>query len=84
MIRGIFTIYLFLFIPFYFFTLLLLPDTHTGLDDIHNVVCQFLTFIDEIHVDGTHSVSILMVVHIRDVLRLQLVAVVVDLVLDIK
>ena len=61
-----------------------LSDTHAGLNDVHDIVAQFLTLVDEIHVDGTYGVGIFMVVHISDVLRLQLVAVVVDLMLNIE
>ena len=69
---------------FYHMALNRLPDTHAGLDDVHDVVGQFLALVDEVHVDGTHGVSVFVVVHVGDVLRLQLVAVVVDLVLDIE
>ena len=61
-----------------------LSQSHAGFDDIHHIVAQFLALIDEIHVDGTYGVGIFMVVHISDVLRLQLIAVVVDFVLNIK
>ena len=61
-----------------------LSDSHAGLDDVHNIVGKLLALVDEIHVDGTYGVGVLVVVHVGDVLRLQLVAVVVDLVLDIK
>ena len=61
-----------------------LSDSHAGFDDVYYIVGKLLALVDEIHVDGTYGVGVLVVVHVGDVLRLQLVAVVVDLVLDIK
>ena len=62
----------------------LLPDTQAGLNDIDYIVAEFLTLVDEVDVDGTLGIGIFMVVHINDVLCLELIAVVVDLVLDIE
>ena len=61
-----------------------LSDTQAGLNDIYDIVAKFLALVDEIHIDGTNGVGVFVVVHVSDVLRLQLVAVVVDLMLDIK
>ena len=61
-----------------------LSDSHAGFDDVYYIVGKLLALVDEIHVDGTYGIGVLVVVHVGDVLRLQLVAVVVDLVLDIK
>ena len=63
---------------------LLLSETHAGLNDVDYIVGEFLTLVDNVHIDRTDGVSVLVVVDIGDVLRLQLVAVVVDLVLDIE
>ena len=51
-----------------YFTFFHLSETHTSLNNIHHVVAKFLTLVDEVHVNGTNGVSILMVVHIGDIL----------------
>ena len=61
-----------------------LSETHAGLNDVDYIVGEFLTLVDNVHIDRTDGVSVLMIVDVGDVLRLQLVAVVVDLVLDIE
>ena len=63
---------------------LLLSETHAGLNDVDYIVGKLLTLVDNVHIDRTDGVSVLVIVDIGDVLRLQLVAVVVDLVLDIE
>ncbi len=67
-----------------FLLFLALSETHAGLNDVDYIVGEFLTLVDNVHIDRTDGVSVLVVVDIGDVLRLQLVAVVVDLVLDIE
>ena len=62
----------------------MLSYTHAGLHYVHHVVAEFLAFLDDIHIHGTDGVGIEMVVYIVDVLALQLVAVVVDLILDVE
>ena len=62
----------------------MLSYTHTSLHYVHHVVAEFLAFLDDIHIHGTDGVGIEMVVYIVDVLALQLVAIVVDLVLDVE
>ena len=62
----------------------MLSYTHTSLYYVYHVVAEFLAFLDDIHIHGTDGVGIEMVVYIVDVLALQLVAVVVDLVLDVE
>ena len=62
----------------------MLSYTHAGLHYVHHVVAEFLAFLDDIHVHGTDGVGVEMVVYIVDVLALQLVAIVVDLILDVE
>ena len=62
----------------------MLSYTHAGLYYVYHVVAEFLAFLDDIHIHGTDGVGIEMVVHIVDVLALQLVAIVVDFVLDVE
>ncbi len=62
----------------------MLSYTHAGLHYVHHVVAELLAFLDDIHIHGTDGVGIEMVVYIVDVLALQLVAIVVDLVLDVE
>ena len=45
---------------------------------------KLLALLDDIHIHGTDGVGIEMVVYIVDVLALQLVAIVVDFVLDVE
>ena len=61
-----------------------LSETHTGFDDVDDVVGEFLTLVDEVHIDGADGIGVFVVVHVGDVLRLQLVAIVVDLMLNIE
>ena len=58
------------YLPFTFllFTFLPLSDTHTSLNNVNNIVTKFFTLVDEIHIDGTNGVSILVVVDIVDIL----------------
>ena len=62
----------------------MLSYTHAGLYYVYHIVAEFLAFLDDIHIHGTDGVGIEMVVYIVDVLALQLVAIVVDLVLDVE
>ena len=62
----------------------MLSYTHTSLHYVHHVVAEFLAFLDDIHIHGTDGVGIEMVVYIVDVLALQLIAIVVDFVLDVE
>ncbi len=62
----------------------LLSDTQAGLNDIDYIVAEFLALANEIHIDGTHGVGIFVVVDVGDVLRLELVAEIIDLVLDVE
>ena len=62
----------------------MLSYTHTSLYYVYHVVAELLAFLDDIHVHGTDGVGVEMVVYIVDVLALQLVAIVVDLVLDVE
>ena len=61
-----------------------LTGTQTGLNDVHHIVAQLLTLIDKVHIDGAYGVRVLVVVDVYDVLLFQLVAVVVDLILDVE
>ena len=54
-----------------------------GLNDIYNIVCQPFARVDELHVNGADAVGVLVVVDVDDVLRLQLVAIVVDFLLRV-
>ena len=62
----------------------MLSYTHSCLHYVHHVVAELLALLDDIHIHRTDSVGVEMVVHIVDVLALQLVAVVVDLILDVE
>ena len=62
----------------------MLSYTHTSLHYVHHVVAEFLAFLDDIHVHRTDGVGVEMVVYIVDVLALQLIAIVVDFVLDVE
>ena len=70
-----------IFLPFYF---LPLSDSHAGLDHVYHIVAELFALVDQVHIDGTNGVSILVVVDVGDVLRLQLVAEVIDLVLNVE
>ena len=52
---------------------MLLTEAHTSLNNVDNIVAKFLALIDKIHIDGTDGVSIFVVVHIGNILRLQLI-----------
>ena len=62
----------------------MLSYTHSCLHYVHHVVAELLALLDDIHVHRTDGVGVEMVVYIVDVLALQLVAIVVDLVLDVE
>ncbi len=62
----------------------MLSYAHTSLYYVYHVVAELLAFLDDIHVHRTDGVGVEMVVYIVDVLTLQLVAIVVDLVLDVE
>ena len=62
----------------------MLSYAHTSLYYVYHIVAEFLAFLDDVHIHGTDGVGIEMVVYIVDVLALQLVAIVVDLVLDVE
>ena len=62
----------------------MLSYTHAGLHYVHHVVAELLALLDDIHIHGTDGVGIEMVVYIVDVLALQLIAIVVDFVLDVE
>ena len=62
----------------------MLSYTHSCLHYVHHVVAELLALLDDIHIHGADGVGVEMVVYIVDVLALQLVAIVVDLVLDVK
>ena len=62
----------------------MLSYAHTSLYYVYHVVAELLAFLDDIHVHGTDGVGVEMVVYIVDVLALQLIAIVVDFVLDVE
>ncbi len=62
----------------------MLSYTHTSLHYVHHVVAELLAFLDDVHIHRTDGVGIEMVVYIVDVLALQLIAIVVDFVLDVE
>ena len=62
----------------------MLAHTHTSLNNVDNIVAKLLALLDDIHIHGTDSVGVEMVVDIVDVLATQLAAIVVDFVLDIE
>jgi hypothetical protein len=61
-----------------------LACAHACFDDVDDIVAQLLTLVDDVHVDGSDGVVVEVVVDVVDVLRLELVAVVVDFVLDVE
>lgn len=62
----------------------MLSYTHAGLYYVYHVVAELLALLDDVHIHRTDGIGIEVVVHIVDVLALQLVAVVVDLILDVE
>ena len=62
----------------------MLAHTHTSLNNVDNIVAKFLALLDDIHIHGTDSVGVEMVVDIVDVLATQLATIVVDFVLNIE
>ena len=62
----------------------MLSYTHSCLHYVHHVVAELLALLNDVHIHRTDGVGVEMVVYIVDVLALQLVAIVVDLVLDIE
>ena len=62
----------------------MLSYTHSCLHYVHHVVAELLALLDDIHIHRTDGVGVEMVVYIVDVLALQLVAIVVDLILDVE
>ena len=62
----------------------MLSYTHTSLHYVHHVVAELLALLYDVHVHGADGIGIEVVVHIVDVLALQLVAIVVDFVLDVE
>ena len=62
----------------------MLSYTHAGLYYVYHVVAELLALLDDVHIHRTDGIGIEVVVHIVDVLALQLVAVVVDFVLDVE
>ena len=62
----------------------MLSYTHAGLYYVYYVVAELLAFLDDVHIHRTDGVGIEMVVYIVDVLALQLIAIVVDFVLNIE
>ena len=63
---------------------LVLPDAHAGLHHVDHIVAQLLALLYDVHVHRADGVGVFVIVHVVDVLRLQLVAVVVDFVLDVE
>ena len=63
---------------------LMLSYAHTGLYYVYYIVAEFLAFLDDVHIHRTDGVGVEMVVYIVDVLALQLVAIVVELILDVE
>ena len=59
-------------------------QAHASLNYVDDIVAQLLALVDEIHVDGAYGIGVLAVVDVGNVLRLQLVAIVVDFVLDVE
>ena len=63
---------------------IVLTHAHSGFYDIHHIVAEFLAFLYDIHVHRADGVGVEVVVHVVDVLALQLVSVVVDFVLYVE
>ena len=49
---------------------MLLTEAHTSLNDVDDIVAKFLALVDDVHIDGTDGVSIFVVVHIGNILRI--------------
>lgn len=62
----------------------MLPYAHACFHDVDYIVAQLLAFLDDVHIHRADGVCVEVVVDIVDVLALQLVAVVVDFVLDVE
>ena len=58
--------------------------SHASLNNIYNIVAKLFTLAYYIHIHRTNGIRVLMVVHVVDVLALQLVAIIINLVLDIE
>ena len=58
--------------------------THAGLHYVDDIIAEFLALVDDIHIDSADAVGIDVVVHIVNILTLQLVTEVVDLILDVE
>jgi hypothetical protein len=52
-------------------------------NDIDNVVAQFLALSNDVHVVDSELIAVNLVVYVVDVLALQLVAIVIDFVFDV-
>ena len=63
---------------------LVLTHAHSGFYDVYHIVAEFLAFLYDIHVHRAYGVGVEVVVHVVDVLALQLVSVVVDFVLYVE
>ena len=57
--------------------------SHAGFYHVDYVISHLLASVDEVHVDGADGISVVVVVDVDDILRFQLVAIVVDFVLEI-
>ena len=60
---------------------IVLAHAHTSLNNVDNIVAKLFALLDDIHIHGTDSVGIEMVVDIVDV---QLATIVVDFILNIE
>ena len=63
---------------------IVLTHAHSGFYDVYHIVAEFLAFLYDIHVHRADGVGVEVVVHVVDVLALQLVSVVVDFVLYVE
>ena len=61
-----------------------LTSAHACFNDIDYIVAELLAFAHDVHVHSTDGICVLMVIDIVDVLRAQLVAIVVDFVLNVE
>lgn len=57
-------------IPKYPLLEIALTNTHTGLDNIHHIVGEFLALVHEVDVGRTFGIGVLVVVYVADILCL--------------
>ena len=62
----------------------MLACAHAGFHHVDYIVAQLFALADDVHIHRTDGIGVAMFVYVADVLGLQLIAIVVDFVLDIE